>query len=186
MPSGSVYLTKAQVAAMLGVDVRSVTTYQADKVDPLPIIGEPQRGRPNKYDPRAVFSWALRRRLADVVGDRDEDLQLDLDFERARKTRAEADLQELKLAETRGRLLDADLVRKSFVALLARFRARVLAIPTKAGPLCATADAKKCRVIIKDHVYEALTELSSDEFARAIKADIEDDLAGDEDSKAAA
>ncbi|KAA9133466.1 terminase small subunit [Marinihelvus fidelis] len=184
MPSGPVYLTKPQVAAMLGVDVRSVTTYQADKRDPLPVANEPKRGIPNKYDPRAVFNWALRRRLGEINDD--DDQQLDLDFERARKTRAEADLQELKLAETRARLLDADLVRKAFVVLLARFRARMLAIPPKAGPLCATADAKKSRVILKDHIYEALTELSSDEFARAIKADIEDDLESNEDSKAAA
>lgn len=187
MPA-SKHLTRPQVAAMFGVTTKTVTKWQRQKTDPLPVVEINTGATGNKYDPRAVFEWGLRRRLGTLEANPDDGQdQLDFNSERARLTRAQAEKAELELAEKRGKLLDASLVERALVGLLSNFRARILALPSKAAPKCVAAtDAKEARAILKAHCYEALDELANGEIGESVRSDLRNDLEGGSDGKAAA
>lgn len=182
------YITKSVVAAMLGATTRTVETWEAEEPDPLPIAVRGGRGRPHKYDIAAVHQWALRRRMAEIYGDPDDGRGVpDFNFERARMTRAKADQAELDLAEQQGLLIRTDTVRKAWAALLANFRARVLALPVKAAPLVAVAESTaEARDILERACHEALSELAGDGTSRRIGDATAADLQEREDGKAAA
>ena len=80
-------------------------------------------------------------------------------LDRARRLKVE-----LEIAEKEAKLLDADAVKEEWSRLVMNFRARMLALPGNVAPLVAVAgDVVACEAIVKERVYEALTELSEGE-----------------------
>ncbi|NJK40591.1 MAG: hypothetical protein HC934_03010 [Acaryochloridaceae cyanobacterium SU_2_1] len=80
--------------------------------------------------------------------------------EKVRLTRAQADEKELKVAEQEGRLLDAELVRREMGSLVAAFRAKTLSLPVKIAPQLNGLSPAEAEALIKDFLYEALSELA--------------------------
>src|ERR1035441_9891254 len=80
----------------------------------------------------------------------------------ARKESALADLREMEAAERRGDLLDAEETHQAWAAMVMAFRAKALVIGEELADRLAVAagDPVKCRELIDDKVYQALTELS--------------------------
>jgi phage terminase Nu1 subunit (DNA packaging protein) len=86
--------------------------------------------------------------------------QFDALQERGRRDRALAELAELKLAEQRGRLVDAETVRRDWGDHIGRCRNRLLGLPTAAKtrlPDLTRADVVK----LDELVREALEELAA-------------------------
>ncbi len=80
-------------------------------------------------------------------------------LDRARRLKVE-----LEIAEKEAKLLDAEAVKEEWSRLVMNFRARMLALPGNVAPLVAVAgDVVACEAIVKERVYEALTELSEGE-----------------------
>lgn len=100
---------------------------------------------------------------------RSGDEKRDFAAERTRKTRLEADLLEFEKQQRAGALIPAEQATAAWTRLVAAFRARTLAIPTKCAPLVVAAegfiDAER---ILTDAIHEALAELSSADMARRI------------------
>lgn len=103
-----------QLAALLGLHFTRV--YQLTSEGKLPRTD-------NRYPiPAAVIAYielakTSRRRLPEQTAD-----------EKTRLTAAQADMAELKLAQTRGELLPSEEVRRAWVGLAIDLRARLLAI----------------------------------------------------------
>lgn len=181
------HLTRPQVAAMFGVSARSISIWCQREKDPLPVAVIDRSSRGNRYDAAAVFEWGVRQRLREAESNQpDGNGPADYNFERARLTRAKAEQAELELAEQKGKLLDAGLVEKALVGMLTNFRARILAMPSKAGPKCLAAeDAAEARAILKSYCHEALHELASRGIGEAVEADLISDIERTEDGPAA-
>jgi len=80
---------------------------------------------------------------------------------RTRVYRARAEILEAQSQALRGQLHDAELVKEVVTEGISDIRAKFLAIPTRLAPILADEpDPAKCSEIIKNAIYEALTECS--------------------------
>ena len=92
----------------------------------------------------------------------------DLDEARARKTAAEAELAEIAVAKARREVVEIALVAKAVSDEYAATRAKLLALPSKLGPMVAIeTNATACQDLIERGIVEALEELSADAAAIA-------------------
>ena len=99
----------------------------------------------------------------------------DLEEARARKTAAEAELAEIAVAKARGQLVEISLVAKAVSDEYAATRAKLLALPSKLGPMLAIETASvACQDLIERGIVEALEELSRDGAILAADADVSD------------
>ncbi|MFH0351042.1 MAG: hypothetical protein ACHBMF_03785 [Chromatiales bacterium] len=90
----------------------------------------------------------------------------DLHGERTRLLKAQADKTELEIDERMGALLPAERIIAVWEQLVAAFRAKCLALPSKLAPLLRGKDAvQDIKEIIAAGVREALEELSRFELA---------------------
>ena len=152
-------MTKSQVAEMLGVSVRTVSDFQRDPDFPTP---EREDGR-NSYDAAAVHAWALDREIAKLIESEDGKM-LDLNHERARLAKAQADRQEIALARERGLVIGIPEAVSVLSDDYSRVRARLLALPPKCAPLVHRAESvTEIRETLDDAVRDALAELSDPE-----------------------
>ena len=96
----------------------------------------------------------------------------DLEEARARKTAAEAELAEIAVAKARGQLVEIELVAKAVSDEYAATRAKLLALPSKLGPMVAIETASiACQDLIERGIVEALEELSADGAVLASDSD---------------
>ena len=96
----------------------------------------------------------------------------DLNEERTRLTKAQADRAELELQEKEDELISADLIKTIWSDYVTNVRSKILALPTKLGHLTQAAETpQEAQAIIKAAVYECLEELSEDATAKSDMAD---------------
>jgi len=87
----------------------------------------------------------------------------DLNLERARLTKAQADHKEIELAKARGEVIPSVDVRKTWGDMVLAAKARLLSIPTSAAPTVHAADTTAdITRILALQIEEALDELSGD------------------------
>lgn len=140
----------SEIAEILGFSDRRIR-----QLEQVGIISKMGRGK--FHLPTAVqqyISWI--RSQADETEE-----QLDYKREKTLLTRATRQKVELELQIMRGELHRSEDVRRVMNSMLGAFRARCLAIPSKAAPqLVAQTDLAIIQDVLKKEVYEALTELS--------------------------
>ena len=82
--------------------------------------------------------------------------------ERARLTKAQASLMELKLRAQEGELLEAGLIQDHWMNLLATFRIRMLTIPRKfATHFSQETDPITIETLLDEEIRQALKELAA-------------------------
>ena len=87
----------------------------------------------------------------------------DLNEERTRLTKAQADRAELELQEKEADLISTDTIKTIWSDYVANVRSKLLALPSKLGHLTQAAETyAEAEAIIKESVYECLEELSED------------------------
>lgn len=89
--------------------------------------------------------------------------QFDSEGLKAAQTRlvtAQAELKEAELAEQRGELHRASAIAKLWTDSVIRAKTRLLAIPTKIGPILVGQELPTIASKLKDAIYEALRELA--------------------------
>jgi Phage DNA packaging protein Nu1. len=92
----------------------------------------------------------------------------DLNEERTRLTKAQADRAELELQEKEGDLISSDVIKTIWCDYVSNTRSKLLALPSKLGHLTQAAESyAEAEGIIKEAVYECLEELSEDATAQA-------------------
>lgn len=105
--------------------------------------------------------------------------------ERARLLRAKADLAEMEAGGRRGELIPGAQVEAAWVAVLARLRQRLLALPDRLAPLChEETTIAGARDQIRRAVREALDELAA--MAVAVAPDPDGPCAAGDGSAAGA
>ena len=163
-------LTKAELSKLLNVTTRTLTSWQSEMDFPAP----ERRGRENYYNATAVVEWWRNRELGRLV---DSEEGLDVNEQRARLAKVQADRQLLLLARERGEAVLVEDVARVVGAQLSNVRARLLALPSKCSPLCHAADSPmEIRRVLEDAVHEALAELSEEAAAEAEEM-VEDEVA---------
>lgn len=108
------------------------------------------------YDLKDVFPILL----SNTVGDGDYNLEQ----ERARLAHHQANNEALKEQVMKKTLIPAEEVKETWVTLVARFKAKMLSIPSKmAHQMAQTDDHHEIEHLLRSGINEALTELSSND-----------------------
>lgn len=168
-------LKKADAAELLGISAKQLERYIAE--------GMPCSGTGAKR----VFPWPQIRHWRDklLVAQGKAQAQakverlppINLAEARLRKETADAQLQELKLAEAEGRLIPLEVHEERFGAACDRLRAVLLVIPGKyLGRIQQARTDPEARVVgeaIRDETFRALMETAADD------ADSSDTLASE-------
>ena len=141
------------LAGLIGVTERTITGRRSD--GRLPALAN------GRLDFRAIVkagvdALAAEQRQAGRASD-----DLDLNAERARLAKEQADAAAMRNAVSRAELLPAGEVVEAMRQAFGACRARLLAIPAKAAPLVAGMQSRaEVRDILTNAVYEACDELS--------------------------
>jgi terminase small subunit / prophage DNA-packing protein len=157
---------QAEVGAHLFMSAAEVSKLVASGVLPKPA----KRG---EYDLEACREAYIRHiraiaaRWKAAPADDGEDTPLDLVTERARLASEQADGHAIKNATLRREVLLKPHVFALGAAIIVRFRARILALPTKAAPLIVGMTSLPDIVEkLTELVHEALEELAAFDFSR--------------------
>ena len=159
-------LTQEELARVHGTTARTLRDWDG--------AGHP-RNLDGSYCASASIAWRLDRELHGG---------LNLDGERARLARAQAEKSELDLQLRKGSLLERGSVIRDGQALVIAMRARLRALPARLAPELSTQETYPAvRAMIAAGVDEALEEISDEKFASGVAAKTLD-LRGDGDSTA--
>lgn len=141
------------IAKMFGVTDRRVRQFVEEGV--IDRIGH---GRYDVSD--TVLKYVTHLRLSNDQLDQ-SDITESLDYEKYLHEKAKREKAEIELAHIKGRMHTSTEVEKVMNNMLASFRARILAIPSKTAPsLIARDEISQIEQIIEVQVHEALSELS--------------------------
>jgi phage terminase Nu1 subunit (DNA packaging protein) len=180
-------VTKIQLAEILGVSDRTLTTWQKNG---LPIKVDGARGEANKYDTEDVIEWMIARDVnAAIGGTGGGSEKYDYETERARLTFHQANKVALEEDILRGTSILSSDVEAFQSRMIAAFRAKCLALPTKTAPRVVYLDSlAEVEAELRSAVYDALTELSEFKFSdygiRSVSdADSADNTAAESDSQ---
>ena len=144
--------TLAEVCGHISVTTKTLQEYLEK--------GIVTRQPPGKYDLDFVRAEYIKHIRA-VASGRSRQGDLDLQAERARLAKEQADAKEMENAIERGELVYIDDVARQIENQLTKVRTKLLAIPTKAAPECqSVATVGEVRDIIEAAIIEALNELS--------------------------
>jgi len=84
-----------------------------------------------------------------------------LESERTRLASAQAEKTELEVEVIKGNLIPSESVEAVVNNMISSFRSKMLSLPTKAAPsVVQMADTSEAEELLREYVYEALTELS--------------------------
>lgn len=142
-------VNKAKLAAILGYSERHLTKLQKEG---MPTEKTGTRGEKNEYDTAKVIAWIIKR---------ESDAITKMDAAKLRLVEAQADLEELRVAEKREELISITQMKLMWAGVLGTFRQRIQSLPTRLTPqIIIQKDPKKIEKIIKDGCNEALNELA--------------------------
>lgn len=139
--------TATRLAAELGIDGRRLRDVLT-RVNPIEV-----KGRSKLYLLRDVLPH-----VAKYIGAPDV---IDLNVERARKMKAEAELAEMELLKLRGETINVSAVATCWSEIVTSAKSRLLSIPAKMAPIVAVEDSPAiCKALIEEQVIEVLHELT--------------------------
>jgi phage terminase Nu1 subunit (DNA packaging protein) len=113
----------------------------------------------------AVARWRIER-----AGDGSE-----LDRERTRLTKAQADKAELEAALLRSDTVRTPLIEQHWQAMVAAMRAELLALPSRAAPrVLGMTDHNDLVDTLRDEVHSALAHIAGDAFPEEVRRRIDE------------
>lgn len=150
-------VNKTHLAEILGKSQQTLTTWQKNG---MPIFAEGSNGQANQYKTEDVIQWLINREIGKLTVD-DEGRVHDYEAERARLTHHQANKTELESKVLKGQLIHAETVEQVQGDMVSSFRSKILAIPTKAAhSMIGLDDLNEAKEILKEYLYEALSELA--------------------------
>lgn len=150
-------VNKQELSEILGKSERTLTTWQKNG---MPIAVDGVRGSSNQYDTAKVIEWLISREVGKLTVSGDGTVH-DYDSERARLTFHQANKTALEESVLKGTLIPAERVESFQCDMVSAFRAKVLAIPTKAAhAILGLDDLSEAQDVLKSFLYEALNELA--------------------------
>lgn len=148
---------KRQTADIFGVTQQAIDKWHSEG---LPVEVKGGKGRESQYDTARVHTWLLERYKKSNLSD--------LDIERTRLIKAQADRAELEAAEKLGELIPVDMVKALWSKVFAACRGEILAIPSYVVTQCPQTDRAAVE-IIRDVCRRVLTDMSQMDHAEIIK-----------------
>ena len=158
---------------MLGVDERTVSTYQT-LADPLPVLTPGRGRRASTYDPRAVVEWYSRKRLKEEIQSGHCSPE-DLEAARTRLATAQAENVELKNAQLRNELAPIDMITWTLGKVGAQIAALLETIPGRVKRRSPDLSARHIDIIkgeiIKAQNMAARVSVNLQEYRSAVGKD---------------
>ena len=137
------FLTQAELAEAFGVTTRAIQKWQNEG---MPLDG--MYGVKNQYDLQKCVEWYVKKRVGN-----------DLQYEKTRLTKAQADKTELEAQLVKRELLRAENVAQVWQSQIIAFRSRILSLPTKLSPdILQAQDLTEAKAILENALHEALKE----------------------------
>ncbi len=150
------------IARLLNISERRVQQLAKDGIIPKPSHG--------KYDLIPCVQGYIKYLQNCITGN--QTAAIDSNLERARLLKAKADKTEIEVNTLKGRLIATDEMERMWCAMLAAFRAKMLALPSKSAQLVAPLNNHHdIRRVLTDQVHEALSELAQYDTERIINPD---------------
>jgi phage terminase Nu1 subunit (DNA packaging protein) len=158
---------------MAGRDVTStelseITGWSRDKIrwllgKGLPYVTKPKsRGGDWLFNTASVFEWALEYGKRSETTSQED---LDLNAERARLTKEQADRAELDNASLRGELVRRQLLESALSGMDASLKDRLMMVPTSAAPEALTAGetagSPGIAEVYRRHIGQALSDVAA-------------------------
>lgn len=139
----------------------NITDVRIQQLAKLGIVTKAARGRYELWQSiRGYIKYLQERAAGKSIGRGDGD-ESSYEVQRTRVYRARAEILEAQSMAMRGELHDAACIAEVMGEALANMRAKLLAIPTTAGPRVADeTDANKCAALIETLLHEAMLECS--------------------------
>jgi phage terminase Nu1 subunit (DNA packaging protein) len=157
----SYLVSKKAAAEFFGVSVQALDGWFTAG---CPVAKRDQNDRIELLDLRVMTQWRIDR-----AGDGGE-----LDRERTRLTKAQADKTELEVAELRAELVRAPVLENHWQNMVAAARAKLLSLPSKLAPQIAGPDQlTRVQDMLHAGVFEALAELAGDAFPDNIRVRVD-------------
>lgn len=148
LTGGALLLNKAQLSDFLGYSEQTLGQWQEEG---LPIARRALvRGQPHEYDSAAVVAWLLDRAERKARADNPKD-QL---------YASQVKLNELKIGELEGRLVNIQDAEAGFTRMIVNARQRLLQIPEVLADVLAGLEAVAVRDCLRAAIHEALVELA--------------------------
>ena len=136
------------LAILFGVSQRRIQEYAQ-----LGVLEKTGRGRYNLCDCVLRFVRFMREKR--------NKYPIDLQNERARLTKLQADRADIQLQEARGEVVRTEDVASTWADLVIAARSRLLAIPTSLTPGILAADSQNAVTeLLRDAIEDALNELA--------------------------
>ena len=155
--------------------ITGATKYEVEKwvQQGCPFVEKPaDRNGDWKFDTAQVFAWRAEHARAEAGGEK----PLDLNAERARLAKEQADAQELKNRVSRGELLPANEVEGLWQSAAGRCRSILLGIPNSAAErIVLIARREETAEAAAKAVRELLTAQIDGALAEMARLEVEDD-----------
>lgn len=146
--SFSLEITTVQLAEIMGKTPQRVN--QLVKNDGLPKKGDNCFYLPDVWQWFEIYSQSQF-----------SDAELDLEEQKARLTKAQADLKELELAKAQGVAISSDDIKKMTERVVVSIRSHLMPFPKKVAPLISImSDEIEIEQTLNGYLYQALNELS--------------------------
>ena len=138
----------------------NITEVRVQQLAKMEVIVKTERGLYDLWLSIKGYIRFLQDRSGKKTGGIDGD-ENSYETQRTRVYKARAEILEAQSQAMRGELHDAACIAEVMGEALASMRAKLLAIPTTAGPRVADeTDANKCAALIETLLHEAMTECS--------------------------
>ena len=145
-------LNTADISEHYEVDERSVYRWRKE--------GLPWDGG---ADSLVLHEWLKERDIARRFGESSGGKVLDLNAERARHSKEQADKLEMENEVRRGLLMGRDEIQAELGRIFTNFKVKLLAIPTKLAPLVFSMKSiPEIMEALKAAIYECLNELAAE------------------------
>ncbi|MCI9388363.1 MAG: terminase small subunit [Lachnospiraceae bacterium] len=151
-------ISKITVSATVLGDIFGVKDRRVRQMAEEGILERVAKGRYNLVDSLKNYILALKV-AAEGSGIDDPDSDINFEEEKALHERVKRHISELKLRTMKGELHKSQDVERVMSDMLAAFRTRILAIPSKTAPVLENRDANYIKDRLLAECTEALSEL---------------------------
>lgn len=149
------------VSSVVLADLFGLTTRRIRQLETEGVIEKVSRGR-YKLTTNIKSYITYLKASQDLKDDSSNENKMDFDYEHALLERRKREKLDLELAAMRGTMHKSEDVEKVMNDMLANFRSKILALPSKAAPrLIAREDIGEIQDILQLEMLEALNELSN-------------------------
>lgn len=148
------------VSSTVLADLFGLTTRRIRMLADEGVIQKTSRGRYNLQE--NIKNYIVYLKTSQDLKEKSVDDKLDPDIERALLTRIQREKLELEIAAMKGQMHFSDDVKRVMNDMLANFRAKLIALPSKIAPrLIARNDISEVQKMIQQELFEVLQELSN-------------------------